>query len=188
MLAPLGHEVLDLEEAGVAPHEEEGQIESFATFEENALAKGRYYRDRVGGLPVVADDSGLEVAALGGAPGVQSKRWSGREDLSGRALDAANNAKLLGALGGAADRAARFVCVVAFCSSDGEVLCRGESAGTILLAPRGTSGFGYDPLFFSPELGKSFAEASAAEKSLVGHRGRALRALVERLPSLGRAH
>lgn len=188
MLAPRGHDVLDLGQVGIAPGDEEEGLEVYETFEENALAKGRYYRARAGGLPVVADDSGLEVAALGGAPGVKSKRWSGRAELSGAALDAANNAKLLAALSAVEDRSARFVCVVAFCSSSVETVCRGESGGTILREPRGSQGFGYDPLFFSPELGKTFAEASAEEKARVGHRGRALHALLERLPSLVRGH
>ena len=185
VLAPLGHELVGLDEAGVEVRAEEDDVERYDSFEENALAKARYYSARAGGAAVIADDSGLEVAALGGLPGVRSKRWAGRTDLEGRALDAANNAKLLAAMEGVADRAARFVSVVVFRrgldDSAHETVARGEVTGTILAEPRGNGGFGYDPYFFSPELGGTLAEASAEEKSRVSHRGRALRALVARL-------
>ena len=181
LLAPLGYELFDLAEAGIARRPEEDSVECFDTFEANALAKARYFAPSSGGAPVIADDSGLVVTALGGQPGVRSKRWSERSDLEGYALDAANNAKLLAALAGAPDRSARFVSVVALLADGREVLARGECAGEILQSPRGEDGFGYDPLFYSPELGKTFAEASSLEKSRVSHRGRALQALIERL-------
>ena len=189
VLIPLGHTLIGLDEAGIGVRDEEEDIERYETFEENAGAKARYYSHRAGGAAVIADDSGLEVAALGGLPGVRSKRWAGRSDLEGRALDAANNARLLAALDGASDRSARFVSVVVFREGEGddarEVSARGEVGGQILEVGRGDRGFGYDPYFFSPELGRTLAEASMEEKSRVSHRGRALRALVDRLGLAG---
>ena len=189
VLAPLGHQLVSLDDAGIEVRDEEDDVERYDTFEENALAKARYYSDRAGGAAVIADDSGLEVAALGGLPGVRSKRWAGRGDLEGRALDLANNAKLIGALDGSPDRQARFVSVVVFREGLGdaarELVARGEVLGRILDTARGENGFGYDPYFFSPELGRTLAEATAAEKSQVSHRGRALRALVALLAPAG---
>ena len=185
VLAPLGHELVSLDAAGIEARAEEDDVECFDSFEENALAKARYYSERAGGAPVIADDSGLEVNALGGRPGVRSKRWAERGDLEGRALDEANNAKLLDALGPTKDRGARFVSVVVYREGTGdaarEVVARGEVRGEIIAERRGTRGFGYDPFFFSPELGCTLAEASAEEKSRVSHRGRALRSLVRLL-------
>ena len=152
--------------------------EDGATFEENALAKARYFVPRAGGLAVVADDSGLEVAQLNGAPGVRTKRWSGRSDLTGQPLDDANNATLQRALAGAPDRSARYVCVAAYVDANGSRLARGESAGHILDAPRGSGGFGYDPYFYSDELGVTFAEAARKDKERVSHRGRAFARLL----------
>ena len=173
-----GISVVDLEEAGIGPSEAEDDLESADSFEENALAKARYFA-RLARRAVVADDSGLEVAALGGRPGVRSKRWSGRSDLSGQALDDANNERLLEALAGVADRRARYVCVAAFVDGSREQIFRGTTSGVILEAPRGSHGFGYDPYFLSDELGMTFAEASVREKESVSHRGRAFRALLE---------
>ncbi|HJU69791.1 MAG TPA: RdgB/HAM1 family non-canonical purine NTP pyrophosphatase [Gemmatimonadaceae bacterium] len=172
-----GIDVVSLERAGVPESPDEAEIEKFSTFEENAFAKARYFRDLTG-LPTVADDSGLEVRALGGAPGVRSKRWSGRDDLTGIALDEANNAELLRALAGARDRRARYVCVAALAMPGGDLARRGEVEGEVLEEPRGRGGFGYDPLFFATELGKTFGEASLVEKERVSHRGRAFHALV----------
>ena len=132
----------------------------------------------------MADDSGLEVAALQGAPGVRSKRWSERADLSGQALDDANNAKLLRALEGVGDRNARYVCVAAYVDGVRELLARGESHGVIIDVARGEQGFGYDPYFLSSELGKTFGESAPAEKERVSHRGRAFRALLQGLAPL----
>ena len=176
-----GFTVVDLEGWGLPEEPEEADLERFDTFEENALAKARYFYEVSGGIAAVADDSGLEVAALGGRPGVRSKRFSGRDDLKGRALDDANNAALLAALEGANDRSARFVCAAAFVGLDGDVVRRGETAGRMLESPRGRGGFGYDPYFESAELGRTFAEASTEEKEGVSHRGRAMRALIEAL-------
>ena len=175
-----GIAIVDLDEARVPVTEVEEQVESGDTFEENALAKARYFA-RVARRPAAADDSGLEVLSLGGRPGVRSKRWSGRTDLSGLALDRANNLHLLDALQGVEDRRARYVCVAAFVAGDRELSFRGEVEGTILRAPRGAGGFGYDPYFLSDELGMTFAEASIEEKERVSHRGRAFRALIAAL-------
>ena len=178
-----GFTVVDLATWGLAEDPEEADLEQFDTFEENALAKARYFYEVSGGIAAIADDSGLEVTALGGRPGVRSKRFSGRNDLSGRALDDANNAALLAALGGAADRQARFVCAAAFVGLGSDIVRRGVTAGRIIDTPRGSEGFGYDPHFESTELNRTFAEASTAEKERVSHRGRAMRALIEAMRS-----
>lgn len=177
-----GITVVDLADAGIAASPEEDDLENADTFEANALAKARYFARRAK-CAVVADDSGLEVEALGGQPGVRSKRWSGRADLSGVALDEANNARLLLALRGVTNRRARYVCVAAFADGAVELTCRGASSGVILERPRGRGGFGYDPYFLSDELGKTFAEATVEEKERVSHRGRAFRALIAALQS-----
>jgi XTP/dITP diphosphohydrolase len=174
--------IVDLSEVGIAPSDAEEDLETAETFEENALAKARYFA-RLAGRAVVADDSGLEVAALGGRPGVRSKRWSGGTDLTGPSLDRANNARLIRELQGLTNRAARYVCVAALVDGAVERTSRGTTSGIILEEPRGTEGFGYDPYFFSDELRKTFGEASLVEKQGVSHRGRAFRALVESLES-----
>lgn len=179
-----GRRLVTLDELGIAPTPEEELLESADTFEGNALAKARFF---AAGLnrPVLADDSGLEVAALGGRPGVLSKRWSGRSDLSGGELDRANNSKLISALAGIRDRRARYVCVAAFCSKDDELTCRGVTSGLIVEEPRGAEGFGYDPYFRSDELGKTFGEATLEEKQTVSHRARAFRAMLAVLEGRG---
>ena len=181
MLEAAGFAPVDLGEAGIAEHPAEDELERFATFEENALAKARHFHG-VSGLPTVADDSGLAVDALGGRPGVWSKRFSGRTDLSGQALDDANSARLLEELGGALNRRARYVCAAAYVDGDTVLVRRGETGGRILrVASAGSEGFGYDPWFFSEELGRSFADATREEKESVSHRGRAFRALLDSL-------
>jgi XTP/dITP diphosphohydrolase len=172
--------VLGLDDAGIAPTAAEENLESAETFEANALAKARYFADRAR-RPVVADDSGLEVLVLCGRPGVRSKRWSGRNDLSGQALDDANNAHLLDVMRGLTDREARYVCVAAFVDGHEELTFRGTTSGTILDHPRGSGGFGYDPYFLSEELGVTFGEATLEQKERVSHRGRAFHALVSAL-------
>jgi XTP/dITP diphosphohydrolase len=184
LLAPLGLHLMDLHEAALAGESDE-ELETGSTFEENALAKARHYFLASGGIPTVADDSGIEVTALHGRPGVTSKRWSGRADLSGQALDDANNATLLAALAGSSDRSARYVCVAAFVDASGEIVARGETTGSIVETPRGTGGFGYDPHFLSDDLGMTFGEAALEEKAGVSHRGRAFRRLAELLQELG---
>jgi XTP/dITP diphosphohydrolase len=172
--------IIDLDEAGIQPSSEEDALEAFATFEENALAKARYFY-ALSGRPTVADDSGLCVDALSGAPGVLSKRWSGRPDLMGRDLDGENNRKLLEALAGATDRRAHYVCAAAYVDNARELLERGEVTGSIVEAPKGSGGFGYDPYFRSDELGVTFGEASREEKARVGHRARAFGRLLQRI-------
>ncbi|HEX5437577.1 MAG TPA: non-canonical purine NTP pyrophosphatase [Gemmatimonadaceae bacterium] len=181
MLAAAGITGIGLEAAGIEVRSDEDEIECFDTFEENARAKALYFVERSDGIPTIADDSGLEVAALEGRPGVHSKRWSGRCDLHGAELDAANNAVLLAALAGHQDRSARYVCVATYADGETVQFARGESAGRILHEPRGEGGFGYDPLFESTELQATFAEADPAAKAQVSHRGRALRALMSAL-------
>jgi XTP/dITP diphosphohydrolase len=183
MFAAAGLTLVSLDELGIDESDEENDLEPFATFEENALSKARYFYEVSGGIPTVADDSGLEVDALGGRPGVKSKRWSGRNDLRGPALDRANNEALVNALAGVAIRAARYVCVAAFVSVGDEMTARGESAGTIIDEPRGTEGFGYDPYFLSADLGRTFGESTPDEKQRVSHRGRAFQELLARIKS-----
>jgi XTP/dITP diphosphohydrolase len=139
------------------------------TFEENAVQKAVYYARGVSGL-VFAEDSGLSVDALGGAPGIRSARFSGLD-----ATDERNNRLLIERMKGVAHRSARYICVVAL-ARDGNVIetFRGEVEGEILHEPRGKNGFGYDPLFYYPPFGCTFGEASAAQKLSVSHRSRAL--------------
>lgn len=151
-------------------------VEDGATFEENAIIKARHYARLVTG-PLFADDSGLEVDGLGGAPGVYSARFSGPG-----ATDASNNRLLLERLRGVEDRSARFVCAIALV--DGERLLgvfHGAVAGRILEAPRGQGGFGYDPLFYYPPYGCTFGEAGEEQKFAISHRGQALQAMLEAL-------
>jgi XTP/dITP diphosphohydrolase len=159
---------LEVEEDPVA----EAEVEAFDSFEKNAVAKATYFYEVSGGVATIADDSGLEVVALAGAPGVRSRRWSEA------GTDAANNAKLVSSLIGVADRRARYVCAAAFVGLGRELVQRGAAEGQIVDAPRGNGGFGYDPYFVSTELGKTFGEASLAEKQGVSHRARAIRALL----------
>jgi XTP/dITP diphosphohydrolase len=186
ILAEAGLRGISLVEAGIAESPDEEGIECFDTFEANSLAKAQYF-NRLSGLPTVADDSGLSIDALGGAPGVWSKRYSGRSDLSGQALDDANNEKLLAELAGFRDVGARYSCAAAFVDGNVEVVAMGESFGKIVREPRGDEGFGYDPYFFSTELNRTFGEASVEEKQAVSHRGRAFRALVTALRERGGA-
>jgi XTP/dITP diphosphohydrolase len=163
------------------PLPEEADVERGATFTENAAAKARYFARR-SGLPTVAEDSGLEVDALNGAPGPQSARFAALYGGKGGG-DAANNALLLERLEAVAveNRTARYVCVVAYLDSPVATpqLVEAACEGRILTAPRGTGGFGYDPLFWSLDLQMTFAEAPLAAKQRISHRGRALRALIE---------
>ena len=184
MFAAVGVAVVDLDVLGVPEDPAEDAIEAFPTFEANALAKARHFH-RLTGLPAVADDSGLEVHALGGAPGVYSKRWSGRTDLSGHALDEANNRLLVLRMAGQRDRRARYVCVAAFAAEGAEGAARGEVGGTIAETARGSGGFGYDP-YFVPDGGdgRTFAELDVAAKAEFSHRARAFAALLSRLPEL----
>ena len=167
MLEGLGIEIIAQSELGVSDADETG-----TTFEQNSLIKAQHAADATG-MPAIADDSGLSVDALDGAPGVYSARYA---DGKG---DEANNDKLLAALEGVTDRGAAFHCVATFVEPGGEPLvARGEWRGEILHARQGEGGFGYDPLFFVPECGCSSAELPADEKNARSHRGQALRKLV----------
>lgn len=149
-----------------------------ATFEENARLKAEYYSRFAQGL-LFADDSGLVVDALGGAPGVRSARYAGES-----ANDALNNRLLLEQLGNRPDRTARFVCVIALAEGGRTIQTfRGEVEGEILHEARGPGGFGYDPLFYYPPFGCSFGEAGDAKKFDVSHRGNALRRMLDYLAS-----
>ena len=177
--AGAGVELVSLEEARVAWSSKEDTIEEFDSFLSNARAKAEYFA-KLTALPTVADDSGLEVLSLLGAPGVKSKRFAPMaRDLAGKELDRANNEELLRRLQGAdaSRRRASYVCVA--------VLLRRPNAppesftgrcwGSILETPTGAGGFGYDPLFFHEGLGKTFAEVTPEEKHAVSHRGEAFR-------------
>ena len=183
MFAAAGLTLVSLHELDIEESNEEADLEPHATFEENALSKARYFYEVSGGIPTIADDSGLEVAALGGQPGVRSKRWSGREDLKGVELDLENNRALLTSLDGVADTSARYVCVAAYVAVGLELTARGETSGSIVPTARGAGGFGYEPYFLSSELGRTFGESTPAEKERVSHRGRAFRELLTRIKS-----
>lgn len=166
--------VLALTELGDIPE----AVESGDTFEANAVLKATHY-SLYTGKPCLADDSGLEVDALGGAPGVYSARYAGEN-----ASDAANNHKLLTELAPVPEEewTARFRCVLAYVDPDGTLLsAQGTCEGIILREPRGQGGFGYDPLFYVPALGKTLAELALAEKNAVSHRGQALRNMATKL-------
>lgn len=183
VLEPAGIEVVFPDDVMLYPEPAEDLLETGATFEANARHKAEYF-SRQSGLPTVADDSGLEVFSLGGVPGVRSRRWAGAAGTAEQ-VDAANNAELLKRLAGATEsrRRARYRCVLVLLREPGAIpeVFEGTVAGRILEVPAGAGGFGYDPLFFSDDLGKSFGEATAEEKAAVSHRGHALRALAEAL-------
>jgi XTP/dITP diphosphohydrolase len=153
--------------------------ETGITFAENASIKARYGFE-VTGLPTLADDSGLEVAALQGAPGVYSARFAGEG-----ATDIDNNHKLLEELQGSQDRTARFRCAMALVTEENTILADGACEGEILRVPRGTGGFGYDPLFWLPDQQKSMAELTQDHKNEISHRAWALKDLVRQLQSRG---
>jgi XTP/dITP diphosphohydrolase len=176
LLAPLGFEVIAQGELGIPEAEE-----PYCTFVENALAKARHAA-LASGLPALADDSGLCVAALGGAPGVYSARYAGEPKS-----DARNNAKLLADLAGQSDRRAHFACVLVLVRSADDpqpIIAEGEWHGTILEAQRGADGFGYDPLFYVPTHCQTAAELDSAVKNQLSHRGQAMQKLIARLPTL----
>lgn len=183
LLEAAGHEVLFPGDVGVPEASAESQLESEPTFVGNARRKAEYFQRKTG-LPTVAEDSGLEVLSLGGEPGIRSKRWAGAKGTPAE-VDAANNSELLRRLRGApaAKRSARYRCVLVLLRSADAMpeVFEGECGGRILDAPAGRDGFGYDPLFWSSELGQSFGEASAEAKDRVSHRGKAFRALVQAL-------
>lgn len=174
LLAGLPFDLTSSAELGLPAPDETG-----ATFLANALLKARHAAS-LSGAAAIADDSGLEVEALNGAPGIYSARYAGAD-----ANDAANNAKLVGALAGLPPEArrARYRCALVFVAdaAAAPLIAAGDWEGFILDAPRGTGGFGYDPYFWLPELNQTAAEMAAAEKNRLSHRGKALRALREQL-------
>ena len=174
MLAPLGIEVLTQQQLGIAEAEE-----PHCTFIENALAKARHV-SKASGLPALADDSGICVAALGGAPGVYSARYAGDNPKS----DTRNNEKLMQAMQGVADRRAHYYCVLVLVHQADDpqpVIAEGEWHGEIAREERGDRGFGYDPLFWLPQFGKMSAELQPAEKAQISHRALALKVLLQKL-------
>lgn len=180
ILASLPWQIVFPNDEGLLERPDEVHLEDAASFEGNAIRKAQYFASR-SHLPTAADDSGLEVFALGGRPGVRSRRFAVYHGPP-EGQDAANNAELLRQLAGLPPekRRARYRCVVAFVPTPGAaaVVFEGTCTGAILDAPVGTAGFGYDPLFLSDDLGVSFGEADAAEKDRVSHRGRAFRKLL----------
>ena len=177
LLAPLGIEVVTQAQLGIKEAEE-----PHPTFVENALAKARHV-SRWSGLPALADDSGICVAALGGAPGVLSARYAGGTPKS----DQRNNEKLLREMHGVADRRAHYYCVLVLLHSAEDpqpLIAEGEWHGEIGHEQRGDGGFGYDPLFWLPELSKTSAQLSRDEKHAISHRGRALKVLLEKLKGI----
>lgn len=178
-----GWEVVGLDELGVPEAPEEDGIEGYETFEENALAKARWFAARTGEL-ALADDSGLCVDALDGRPGVRSRRFAAVDEARGERQDQANNRHLLALLADVPDerRTARYVCSAAAAWPDGrEIVRTGTCDGVILHEPRGTGGFGYDPLFYVEDEGRSFGELPPERKHALSHRGRAFRALLQAL-------
>jgi XTP/dITP diphosphohydrolase len=173
LLAPLGISVVSQAELGVEP-----AAEGRCTFIENALDKARHAA-RHTGLPALADDSGLVVPALGGAPGVHSARYAGDH-----ADDGANNAKLVAALAGLGTTPAHYYCALVFLRSPEDpapLIATARWRGRLLREPRGSGGFGYDPLFLVPELDRTAAELDPDEKNRLSHRGRAMAELLVRL-------
>jgi XTP/dITP diphosphohydrolase len=173
LLAPIGFDLHPQGEFDVPEAEE-----PFGTFVENALQKARHAA-RLTGLPALADDSGVCVNALGGAPGVYSARYAGEPKS-----DARNSAKLIADLAAHADKSAYYYCVLVYVRHADDpqpVIADGVWRGQIVEGARGEGGFGYDPHFLLPDLGKTAAELASGEKNAVSHRGQALRALVEKL-------
>ncbi len=172
LLSPLGLALRKQSELGISEAEE-----PYATFVENALAKARHVA-QLSGLPALADDSGVCVPALGGAPGMLSARFAGEPKS-----DARNNQKLIQDLSAHEDKSAYYYCVLVYlrhAQDPQPVIAEGRWDGEIIATPRGANGFGYDPHFWIPSLNKTAAELSAEEKNQLSHRGQALRALIEK--------
>ena len=175
ILADFGGEILSMKEAGISTDAEENG----ASYEENALIKARAVAEKAGDAVVLADDSGLEIDALGGEPGIYSARYLG-EDTSYRV----KNANLIERLAGVPEekRTARFVCAIAAVLPDGrELVTKAAVEGRIVYEEKGEGGFGYDPIFYVPEFGRTTAELSEEEKNQISHRGKALRLMKEEL-------
>lgn len=178
-------ELVGLLDLGIEETPEEDELEVFETFEENALAKARHFAAKTGEL-TLADDSGICVDALDGAPGVRSRRFASGEEARGLAQDAANSAYLLRLLAGvpAERRTARYVCAAALADGAGrEEVFVGTCDGVVLDAPRGSGGFGYDPLVYIGSEGMTFGELPPERKNALSHRGKAVRAAADALRS-----
>ena len=178
ILAPLGIEAVPQSQFNVPDCPE-----PYVTFVENCLAKARHASQH-SGLPALADDSGICVEALGGAPGVLSARYAGEPKS-----DASNNDKLIAALANETNRRAHYTCVMVYVRHPDDpepVIAEGRWFGEIIDTPRGEGGFGYDPYFLVPEFGKTGAELDADTKNSISHRGKALRDLVDQLKQLNR--
>ena len=176
-------EVVGLSDLGIEETPEEDALEVFDTFEENALAKARYFAAKAGVL-TLADDSGICVDALDGAPGVRSRRFAGEEEARGLKQNQANNAYLLRLLANVPPerRTAHYVAAVALADASGrEEVFVGRCDGVVIDAPRGTGGFGYDPLFYMPGEAQTMAELAPERKNQISHRGRGVRMAVEAL-------
>ena len=178
ILAPLDIEIIPQSALGVSEADEPHD-----TFIENALAKARHASEHTG-LPALADDSGICVDALNGAPGVRSARFSGGNATDRETQDERNNRRLLELLANESNRKAHYYCVIVLVRAADDpqpLICEGEWHGEIVREPRGSGGFGYDPLFLIPELGKTGAELKPEEKNRISHRGKALESLLARL-------
>lgn len=183
LLAPLGVIVLDQGSLGVEP-----APEPFGTFLENALTKARHASSKTG-LPALADDSGICVSALAGAPGVHSARYA--EPIAGMVQDKANNLKLVAGLSGVTDRQAMYVAILVLVLSPDDplpIVAQGTWMGQVIDHPRGEHGFGYDPHFLLPELGLTAAELGATQKNEISHRAQAMRMLINTLRSRALIH
>lgn len=178
MLAPLGYELIPSNQLAT---DLPNVIEDGNSFEENAIIKAKAYYERFG-LPTMADDSGLAIDVLGGRPGIYSARYAGMEQD-----DKANLVKVLEEMKGipTEQRTARFCCAIAYVNGEQIVTAWGEREGVITTAPRGEGGFGYDPIFFLPEMGRTMAELSLEEKNKLSHRYLALKQLVRILKEQG---
>jgi len=178
ILAPLDIEIIPQSALGVSEADEPHD-----TFIENALAKARHASEHTG-LPALADDSGICVDALNGAPGVRSARFSGGNATDRETQDERNNRRLLELLANESNRKAHYYCVIVLVRAADDpqpLICEGEWYGEIACAPRGSGGFGYDPLFLIPKSGRTGAELRPEEKNRISHRGKALESLLARL-------
>ena len=181
-------EIIGLDTLGIAETAQEDALEVFDTFEENALAKARYFA-RLSGLLTLADDSGICVEALRGAPGVRSRRFAPGPELRGARQDQANNTHLLLQLAGmpGSGRGAQYVCAAALAGEGRESVHLGTCEGVVLEEPRGRGGFGYDPLFYLPAEGCTFGELPPDRKNEISHRGRAVRLAAQAITTVGAA-
>lgn len=186
ILAGARPRIVSLLDLGLPETPEEAELERFGTFARNALSKARYFH-ALSGLLTIADDSGLCVDALGGGPGVRTKRFAPASMVAEWGRDEANNRYLLARLADIpeAERGARYHCAIAVADENVEALFEGQVCGLIATEPRGSGGFGYDPLFILPEYGSTYAQLPPAIKRATSHRARALRKLLPWLEACG---